>query len=309
MTNKYTLEIVSSDNEKVYKKHNIDDLDIIGVYENEPFKIRFKNNTLKKVQVRVSVDGTDIITGEKASTSLDGRMWVVQAYGTLELKAWPEDNKGGAEFLFGKTEDSVAANTHGDLSAKGLIAVAVFEEQYEPPVYFNTGWNKGFNWTSGSSGGWGGTYGSSSGPIYRSNTSTSVDTKSFSKSSTHDIRMGEYIADCSNSVDYLCEDVGEAGPAVGAGDYQEQTIVKTAGLIEPKFAEVVQVKYEWWTSLKSKVRVAKPKFQAFPGDIEKGINLGSTPRLETEEGRLRRVKRTKTRLRPEEKYVEINRFI
>lgn len=317
-SNKYSLEVISrepSSEGKLFKKHNMDGLDTIGVYENEPFKIKFRNLTSRKVQVKISVDGTDILTGDLASTSLDdGQMWVVQAYGSLELKAWPEDYNGGAEFLFGKTEYSVAANTHGNLSAKGLIAAAVFEEgepdycqptpipipipypvpqPCQPPrAPWDITWmDKSICQTGG-----GGTYSSSALPVY---SNSAGESKRY-----------------ADNLNYA-----NAGPAVGAGDYVSQHIGKTAGIRKAVFAGVVQVKYEWWTSLKSKLRTkskAEPPFKAFPGDCGKLIDLGDTPRLETPHSRKTRIrkaaieKRTRAknrkRLRPEEKYAEYDRF-
>jgi hypothetical protein len=282
LENKYSLEIISSEGNRKYKTHNVGGINTIGVYENEPFKIRFKNNSFKKVQVRVSVDGTDVLTGEKASTATLGRMWVVNGYETLELKAWPEDNEGGSEFLFGHADDSVAAHTHGDMSAKGLIAVAVFEEGYveTPKTIFPQ---------------WGGRRYKLSASRNRSY-SKSILRGGSSNNPTYDL-LGEKVDCC------------EQGPAVGAGDYQDQKITKVAGLTTPEFKGIVQVKYEWWTNLKSKLRNVTPKHQAFPGD--KGIDLKSTPKLETPGGRKRRIRRNLdegTRLRPEEKYIEYDRF-
>lgn len=316
-TDKYKLEIISRENSskgKSFKQHKVDGIDTIGVYENEPFKIKFQNLTCQKVQVKVSVDGTDILTGDLASTSpCDGQMWVVQAYGTLELKAWPEDHNGGAEFLFGHTADSVASNTHGDLSAKGLIAVAVFEEgspdYYRPPPvvpywpppqeqWFGDNdikieWNRNSNIDYQTKDarkcriGGGGTYSSSSMP----ETKCCVDSLSL-----------------------------EEGPAVGAGDHVEQHINKTAGVRLPLFAGVVQVKYEWWTSLRSKLRAeTPPPHKAFPGDRGKLIDLGSTPRLESPNGRRSRIRKEAYKKRQHrvrrrrrdcrcQKYVEYDRF-
>ena len=45
---------------------------------------------------------------------------------TLSLKAWPENSKSGASFVFTSAQNSVALHTHGDLSSRGIIAAAVF---------------------------------------------------------------------------------------------------------------------------------------------------------------------------------------
>jgi hypothetical protein len=229
----HKLEIIATTTNKPYISHNIDGEKVIGVFENEPFKIKFTNDSWKKVQIRVSVDGTDILTGELASTEPEGKMFLVNPFDTIELCAWPEDNNGGAEFLFGTTKNSVAANTHGNLSAKGLIAVAIFEES-ESERRIN--------------------YFSKSDPLLRHCKNKSLD--------------DDCLYECS-----------ELGPAVGAGNHREQKLVKTAGLNKPKFAEIVQIRYEWWDKLHTKLR-----HPAFPGD-QKNINLGKTPRIRREDFR------------------------
>ncbi len=277
MFKKYDLEIISADNDKKYKTHDIDGLNTIGVYENEPFKIRFRNNTAHKVQVRVSVDGTDILTGDEAHTRTDGQMWVVGGYDILELKAWPEDNNGGAEFLFGKEQNSVAANTHGNMLGKGLIAVAVFEETQQ---------------------------------CYYRNPAALFSKDSYIMGfSSNLLRSNVRSSDASYSSDSLSL---EEGPAVGAGDYQEQKITKTAGLRNPKLSDTITVKYEWWLELRSKLRNVPQTPTAFPGD-KKNIDLKSTPRLETPQGIQKRFRKRIRRSfvdsdRLKEKYVEYERF-
>jgi hypothetical protein len=316
MSSKYSLEIINKEDNRQFKKYDIDGEKVIGVYENEPFVIKFKNNTYNKVQVRISVDGTDVLTGNLAHTEAtpDG-MWVVNAYGSMELKAWPETNEGGAELLFGKTKDSVAANTHGDLSAKGLIAIAVFEEEQIGFLKFGVPFviKPTPEWTT-----------------YDRETRISDHLSYETKCCSADKRRGGSVLRKSglngrslSLNDTYCtdtiKDICEAGPAVGAGDYTEQTITKTAGLNRPKFAEVVQIKYEWWTSLRSKIRNQEEAetHSAFPGDKKNFINLGQTPRMETDKGIIRRENveqkrrgfRNRRRFVPEQKHIEYTRFI
>lgn len=234
---KYNLEIISTTNNQPYKKHFINGDNFIGVHENEPFKLKFTNNTHKKVQVRFSVDGTDILTGELANTEPVGKMFVVAAYDYVELAAWPEDDKGGAEFLFGKSGNSVAANTHGNMIAKGLLAVAVFEENYKEEERLYKG-------------------------ILRERRSLSL-----SDSLGDSLGDYDYAPACCREAESL---------AVGAGERIKQEITKVAGLREPKFAEIVQVRYENWNVLQTALR-----HPAFPGDkVEKHIDLKKTPRVE-----------------------------
>ncbi len=134
----YELNIISGEKDtkgKKLKKYNVNGTDLLGVYENESFELEFKNNSWKKVQVRISIDGTDIITGKEADLKHAGEMWLVGPYSSITLKAWPETTKGGASFIFGKAEDSVAEHTHGNMDSRGIISAAVFVEQevnYKP---------------------------------------------------------------------------------------------------------------------------------------------------------------------------------
>ena len=133
----YTLEIVSHHDKfrnKPLRQYYVDGINTVGAWGDEPFEVRFRNNTWQKVQVKLSLDGTDILTGKPADTEVSKDMWVVNGNSTLSLKAWPEDHNGGAAFIFTSAEKSVAVHTHGDLSSRGIIAAAVFTEGHvEPP--------------------------------------------------------------------------------------------------------------------------------------------------------------------------------
>lgn len=285
MTNtNYELRIISKDNTsngKILKKYIIDGQETVGVMENEAFEIEFKNKTWAKLQIRLSVDGTDISTGSLASTSPEGEMFLCEPYGTVRLKAWPESSKGGAEFLFGKVEDSVAVNLHGNTSAKGIIAAAVFVEGYS--VYSSFGARNERNLTI-------------TGPMtfnsYASNNSVRLGERRRSSmirpQSLGNITKG--IATASNGIYSLdsmdLSDANEENLAVGAGNYVDQTIVKVAGLIKPVLNTTISVKYESWNSLRSKVRalqkaVVNVSNPAFPGDVPlevKMIDLKGTPK-------------------------------
>jgi hypothetical protein len=143
----YTLEIISHHsnfNGKSLRKYYVDGIETVGAWGDEPFEVRFKNNTWQKVQVKLSLDGTDILTGKPADTEVSKDMWVVGPYATLSLQAWPEDHNGGAAFVFTSAEKSVALHTHGDLSSRGIIAAAVFTEGHvepSPPVVYHNHYN------------------------------------------------------------------------------------------------------------------------------------------------------------------------
>lgn len=314
----YSLEIISrlpDFNGKSLKKYRVEGIDTVGAWGNEPFEIKFKNHTYQKIQVKLSLDGTDILTGEPATSDATEKMWVVNGKETLTLKAWPETNNGGAGFVFTSGDKSVALHTHGDTSHRGIIAAAVFTEGHVEPVRINNvhhHHHHDYWWSSpyyigggylGSNGSWGTTYGdntgnykgisggtrgTSLGGIANASNGTfslSADAASFSAAGAAGI---DVQCNASNSVDARGL---ESLASVGAGSYTEQQISYTTGLIKPLLSTTVRVKYVWWDDLVAALRTnaaAEPHPSGFPGD-KPLMSLGSTPRQETREQRLGRL--------------------
>jgi hypothetical protein len=302
----YSLEIISHHpkfNNKSLRKYYVDGVETIGVWGDEPFEIRFKNNTWNKVQVKLTLDGTDILTGKPADTNVSKDMWVVNGYGTLSLKAWPETNNGGAAFVFTGAGNSVAVHTHGDLSSRGIIAAAVFTEGHvEPAVehhhhyswpYYTPVWIKSNDDYKGydsirSRGIIGGTSAGTNTSIYTSNTGGTFSSSTIS---------------CNNAASaagsFSLNEIDEANSAfdslvsVGAGAHVDQKIAYVTGLVKPIFSEAVRVKYLWWDDLTAKLRTethAQPQPTGFPGDNDKkNIDLKCTPRIGENKGVFRRV--------------------
>jgi hypothetical protein len=320
----YTLEIISHHpkfNSKSLKKYYVDGIETVGAWGDEPFEIRFTNKTWQKVQVKISLDGTDVLTGKPADTLVSKDMWVVSGYGTLCLKAWPEDNNGGAGFIFTSANNSVAVHTHGDLSSRGIIAAAVFTEghvepikltppeqhhhhhhyppyvpptnpwpyvkPYEPIWIYNTSDNtaggcRGLEYKSSS------IMPNSSGGTFSSNT----------VSNCGGMGASDAISDCFFMSDVSDDDAAPAAAAgleklvsVGAGQHVDQKITYVTGLIKPLFSETVRVKYLWWDDLVAKLRTetkAQPQPSGFPGDNRKNIDLKGTPRIGDKKGSFRR---------------------
>lgn len=286
----YSLEIVSRHPQfdgKSLRKYHVNGIETVGAWGDEPFEIRFRNNTWQKVQVKLSVDGTDLFTGKPADTTPSDKMWVVNGYGTLSLKAWPENNNGGAAFVFTSANNSVAIHTHGDLSSRGIIAAAVFTEGHVEPIRLNHYHSYNISYPASSrrmrvcSDG----RDFSKGTV--SNTTTSANVFNVG-----DHTYGSASVDCLNvDLERSVEPVAagerhskslESLVAVGAGQHVNQKIVYVPGLIKPTFTETVRVRYQWWNELQDELRAAnvpEPHPSGFPGDRHTGINLGNTPRL------------------------------
>lgn len=261
----YELNIISHHpkfNGQALRKHSVDNIDTIGVWGEEPFEIQFKNNTSQRVQVRISLDGTDILTAKPASIQPHGKMWLVNAWDTLSLAAWPEDTEKGARFIFGKTENSVAANTHGDMKNKGIIAAAVFVEGYEPPL--RASYPSGFL----------GDFLERAVPTRARRLDARMDYSLNSK--------GTKSAK-SLSLDSL-EEISE-GPAVGAGETIQQKIASVQGLRQPVYNGIISLRYLWWDDLKAKLE-GQGRVTGHPTGFvdaplpQKLANLGRTPRIE-----------------------------
>lgn len=318
----YTLEIVSHHskfNNKTLRKYYVDGIETVGAWGDEPFEIRFKNNTWQKLQVKLSLDGTDILTGKPADTEISKDMWVVNGYSTLSLKAWPETNNGGAQFVFTSADKSVAVHTHGDLSSRGIIAAAVFTEGHVepiklPPVEHHHHHHHWDYWTTPiyttpiyigditCSPTWVVTNNSTAGS-HINNVSHSSDMRRSKSFQSNTLGGNISAASASRGLDSATfdslnisdsdtsADLGEL-VSVGAGQHVDQKITYVTGLIKPVFSETVRVKYLWWDDLVAKLRTetaAKPQPSGFPGDHnKKNIDLKGTPRVGEKKGSFRR---------------------
>jgi hypothetical protein len=293
----YTFSIVSQDKRHEgdeFRIFHVDGEEVIGVEEKEPFELRFRNNTSGRVQVRLSVDGTDVLSGQPASTKPTGQMFLVSPGETMKLKAWPESLQGGARFVFTTKERSVAVNTHGNTAGIGLIAAAVFAD-YDDYRYlsmqsprilsrFQSNSNsplrggglrrsrligadsRSLGTTKG-----GGPSGSSGTKAYYQGGGDPADFDVVLSAQSLDFAPGpasiNNIAEASNM-------------AVGAGEYTDQQLVKAAGLRRPVLDEVLQVRYLPWDKLQKLVDRRVVEATAFPGD-DKGIDLSNVPRTKS----------------------------
>lgn len=295
----YSLDVISRSLDtqgKVLKKHKMEGIETVGALHDEPFEVRFTNHTWNKIQVKITLDGIDIMSGELATMEPTAEMWVVQPNSTLSIKAFPETDRGGAAFVFSHAGNSVAVHTNGDLSHRGIIAAAIFTEGAPEPLrlapivitnpiiphWNNYWWGQGNfpaapTWTyyvNNNAGGYCG-----GGGTYTSLGSTSI---------SGDV-CGSYCS-ASNLIPNLTSQLTvqdqQSLPAVAAGQYTEQEINHAAGLNKPLLAKTLQVRYLWWNDLETKLsnQVAASKHPSgFPADTKKRINLGNVPKVGTQE--------------------------
>jgi hypothetical protein len=311
----YELEIVSHHKDfdgKTLRKYYVDGIEHVGAYGEEPFSIVFKNNTNEDVQLKISLDGTDILTGEKADTKVSPKMWLANARSSLVVKAFPEDNNGGARFIFTGSDNSVAAHTHGDLSSRGIIAVAVYVEGT-----YKYDWNKQVPRTVNEP--WGRL---NNEPLYKAQnySNNSINYKGVESNtlkSSGPVRRRSIVEKSFDGVEDL-SDVGDCAPgvaggsgfetmdcereratvhsnsvnlrseklvAIGAGEHVEQKLKYVKGLIKPVFTETVRVKYVWYDDLVAKLEKeeqSQAHASGFPGDRnDKHIDLKNVPKVKS----------------------------
>lgn len=285
-TSNYGLEVIS--HHPQFKNKNliqyyVDGINTVGAWGNEPFEIKFRNNTSQKVQVKISLDGTDVLTGQPANTEVSSKMWVVNGYDTLDLKAWPETNNGGASFIFTSANNSVAVHTHGDLSSRGIIAAAVYVEGHVAPISIKRvehhhHYPRYDYWH---------TY-----PIYIGGsiiTNDSFGGTTYSSNSTDSISMSLNESSVATNSSSPLRSKGdskslESLASVGAGDHVDQKITYVSGLVKPTFTETLRVKYLWWDELQAKLHETQAPMahaSGFPGNRSQNImSLGNTPRID-----------------------------
>lgn len=306
----YTLEVISHHpkfNNMSLRKHYIDGIETVGAWGDEPFEIKFKNNTWKKIQVKISLDGTDVLTGKPANTEVNKDMWVVDPQATLNLKAWPETSNGGSSFVFTSANNSVAVHTHGDLSCRGIIAAAVFVEGHvEPtPIRVEHHHHHPYRYYYDYSPIWLGGAITCSGNLSAGTTITTNNVGSFSLGDSVNVNSVYTNSNASgslNSSDSISYNSSNAPDAriggsrrskstksleslvsVGAGDHVDQKITYVTGLVKPTFTETVRVKYMWWDDLVAHLKEshgAEPHASGFPGDRNQQVmSIGSTPKV------------------------------
>lgn len=95
------------------------------------YTLRIVNNSERRIEAVVSVDGLDVIDGKRADFARK-RGYLVPAWGSIEVDGWRLSAQQAAAFRFSAVADSYAART-GSARNVGVIGAAIFPERYVPP--------------------------------------------------------------------------------------------------------------------------------------------------------------------------------
>ena len=99
------------------------------------YMVRVKNTTGKRVLAVITVDGRNVLSGQKGGFS--DRGYILSPYESADIDGWRQTDEKVAAFVFGKKEGSYSAQK-GSPENVGVIGVAVFEEkeiQRHPWIY------------------------------------------------------------------------------------------------------------------------------------------------------------------------------
>ena len=99
----------------------------VEALENAEYELRIHNPTSSRVAVALSVDGLNTIDARHTS-AWDAHKWVVEPYGTINVRGWQMSSENARRFYFTTERDSYAAKL-GQAANLGVIAAVFFRER------------------------------------------------------------------------------------------------------------------------------------------------------------------------------------
>jgi len=99
----------------------------IEALENAEYELRIHNPTSSRVAVALSVDGLNTIDARHTS-AWDAHKWVIEPYGTINVRGWQMSSENARRFYFTTERDSYAAKL-GQAANLGVISAVFFRER------------------------------------------------------------------------------------------------------------------------------------------------------------------------------------
>ena len=209
--NGLTMELVT-ENGNTITEFSKDGLTFVEGRKGSEYKIKITNGTWTKIKVIISVDGLDILTGQRATPNAGG--YVLNAYETQVIDGWRINNDEVRKFFFTNLKSSYNAKTGNDTNNLGVIGILGYK-LYVQPVIQNHSITQAYHMLNS------GRYGSTilnSGKYY---TPTGFSGSAYSST----------IMNCSDAVPDSLIETYTAGPASGAYNkpVEEKTAVRSVG--------------------------------------------------------------------------------
>jgi hypothetical protein len=102
----------------------------IEALENAEYELRIHNPTSSRIAVALSVDGLNTIDARHTS-AWDAHKWVIEPYGTINVRGWQMSSENARRFYFTTERDSYAAKL-GQAANLGVISAVFFRERGQP---------------------------------------------------------------------------------------------------------------------------------------------------------------------------------
>ena len=99
----------------------------VEALENAEYELRIHNPTSSRVAVALSVDGLNTIDA-RHTTAWDAHKWVIEPYGTINVRGWQMSSENARRFYFTTERDSYAAKL-GQAANLGVISAVFFRER------------------------------------------------------------------------------------------------------------------------------------------------------------------------------------
>src|SRR5438105_4357608 len=99
----------------------------IEALESSEYELRIHNPTASRVAVALSVDGMHTIDARHTS-AWDAHKWVIEPYGTIDVRGWQMSSENARRFYFTTERDSYGAQI-GQTENLGLISAVFFRER------------------------------------------------------------------------------------------------------------------------------------------------------------------------------------
>src|SRR5256886_5867011 len=99
----------------------------VEALQNAEYELRIHNPTGSRVAVALSVDGLNTIDARHTS-AWDAHKWVIEPYGTINVRGWQMSSENARRFYFTTERDSYAAKL-GQAANLGIISAVFFRER------------------------------------------------------------------------------------------------------------------------------------------------------------------------------------
>lgn len=127
----YVVDVVDAQGRNLPTYHHRGQTFVLGHYGHR-YAVRVYNQTGRRVEAVVTVDGRDVVSGEEGDYTRQ-RGYVIDAYGMVEIEGFRRSHRTVATFRFTDPGDAYSSRM-GTPQHVGVIGVAVFPERVHHTV-------------------------------------------------------------------------------------------------------------------------------------------------------------------------------